>query len=185
MTYSAAVRDMARKLKDAKARYWELEAAAVVAIADAVSKLKSELGIDGAVQNVAGTLGEDWRVVLACFRTAHPNPRHPNPIAQDRDGGVVRTLDVELGDEAAEESKSLAALLRGAGRVEEAEELEEEPTVPARRFEARDTDRRNGEAETPLEPCRVCGDVMTPRGRTCRRCEASLEEDRMNRELGL
>jgi hypothetical protein len=28
------------------------------------------------------------------------------------------------------------------------------------------------------EPCRVCGDELTPNGRTCNRCERSLEEER-------
>jgi hypothetical protein len=31
------------------------------------------------------------------------------------------------------------------------------------------------------QPCRVCGDVLTRGGRTCKRCEASLEEDKWAR----
>lgn len=33
-------------------------------------------------------------------------------------------------------------------------------------------------------PCRVCGEFLTPSGRTCRRCRLSLEEDRLERESG-
>lgn len=38
--------------------------------------------------------------------------------------------------------------------------------------------------EDTLEPCRVCGEVLTGDGRTCVRCFASLEYDRLERESG-
>lgn len=139
---SEAIREMAAAYQVAVARYWELTDAAIVAVANAVSKQKAELGIDSAVRDVADTLGEDWRVVLACFRTAHPNPAHPNPIAQDRDGSVRREL--ELSEE-------------------------REPRL------------RDHFAIGDMAPCRVCGEELTPHGRTCERCERSIQYDRLER----
>lgn len=89
------IRVMAERLRIATVRYWEIPDEGIIALADAVSSKRQELrsSLDDAVRAIAETTGEDWRVVLAAFRTVHPAPaRSRNPIAQDRDGEPRRVL---------------------------------------------------------------------------------------------
>lgn len=45
-----------------------------------------------------------------------------------------------------------------------------------------DETRDRQKYEDDQEPCRVCGEYLTPGGQTCYRCALSMEEDRLERE---
>jgi hypothetical protein len=99
---SDGIREMAETLRIATVRYWEIPDEGIVLLADSVVKHRASIrsSLDDAVRAVAKSRGEDWRVVLAAFRTVHPAPASSrNPIAQDREGNPRRELVISFHDD--------------------------------------------------------------------------------------
>lgn len=107
----------AAMLRAARERFDELTDEAIVAIGDAVVQVRAgtKPRLDPAIRDVADTLGEDWRVVLACFRTCHPGPV-VNPIAQHADGSRRRTPVVPIEDDSPQKEAGRAAARARASR---------------------------------------------------------------------